>query len=174
MAFTRGAYDQCYTKDRTERSTSMLSYQLDPNKYYNCTPCRIEFGVVGGNNVSLYKGNMVDLSSELSGRTRGSSRCPSSQYLPGTIIQGRDVGSCPRASGEGLPCGPVVTQDKLAHLPECSLIQYKARPSSVGYELKFPACATKGTQPEPSKPKLRPNPFVPIEWQGQQGQLARY
>lgn len=178
MAFTSLLYDSCATKKRTEESTGILSYLMDPNKYYNCNPCRIDLGTTGGNQVSLYDGNLVDLDSDLSGRTRPASLCPSSKYLPGTIIQGRDTYNCaPGTTGEGLPCGDSKTmQQKLVHLPTCKLVQYKPRVDTVGYELNFPPCATVGNTPKPTKIKKRKNPYMPIEWQGQQGakELARY
>jgi len=176
MAFTRQLDDPCAVKKRTEEATGILSYLMDPNKYYNCNPCRIELGTVGGNNVSLYDGNMVDLESDLSGRTRANTHCPSGHYLPGTVIQGVDVNKCtPACSVDGLPCGNAkCRKEKLVHLPECSLVHYKPRPTTVGYELNYPPCATNGyTPPTPLKAsrknRRRKNPFIPIEWQGQQG-----
>jgi len=65
MSFNRPIYDPCAYDKRLDESTSVLSWQLDPSRYYNCNQCRIEFGLVGGNNVSLHKGNLVDLESEL-------------------------------------------------------------------------------------------------------------
>lgn len=178
MAFTRIYDDECATKGRIDRSTGILSHLMDPNKYYNCNPCRIELGTVGGNNVSLYGGSLVDLESDLRGQTRAASRCPANQYLPGTVIQGTDVNTCNcDCSVDGLPCGKEkCKREKLVHLPSCKMVQYKPRPSTVGYELKFPPCESKGYTPPAAKKtrktKTRPNPFMPIEWQGQQG--ARY
>lgn len=175
MAFTRQLYGSCATKKQTEESTSAFSYIMDPNKYYNCQPCRVSFGVTGGNNVSLYEGNMVDLESDLSGRTRVASGCPSGKYLPGTVVQSVDHNNCsPDCGVDGLPCGnSKCRQEKLVHLPECELIHYKPRPQTVGYELNFPTCPTMGHTPKPlPKPKrssVRKNLYSPVEWQGQQG-----
>lgn len=171
MAFTRQLYDTCATKKNTEEGTGVLSYLMDPNKFYNCNPCRIELGTVGGNNVSLYEGNMVDLESDLSGRTRVNTKCPSNKYLPGTIVQGRDSNECTPESGvDGLPCGNAADRKKkLIHLPACQIVQYKPRPETVGYELNYPPCPTRGYTPPPKKSKKRKNLYVPIEWQGQKG-----
>lgn len=174
MAFTRQLYGSCATKKRTEESTGVLSYLMDPNKFYNCNPCRIELGTVGGNNVSLYDGNIVDLESDLSGRTRTNTHCPSGKYLPGTVVQSVDVKKCAPGDVEGLPCGDF--KDKLIHLPSCQIVQYKDRPDQVGYELSYPPCATNGYTPPAKTAPKRKNLYAPIEWQGQQGvdNLARY
>ena len=176
MAFTKQLYDTCAAKKRTDESTGIVSYIMDPNKWYNCNPCRIESGIVGGNQVSLYEGNLVDLESEFRGQTRQASECPSSKYLPGTVIQGRDYYTCGPESGvDGLPCGNAKTrQEKLIHLPGCELVQYKPKPETVGYELSYPPCASNGYTPKPDKRK-RKAPYMPNEWQGQQGKdYARY
>lgn len=176
MAFTRQLYDSCATKKRTDEGTGVLSYLMDPNKFYNCNPCRIQLGTVGGNNVSLYEGNMVDLESDLSGRTRVASHCPSNHFLPGTIVQGKDVNSCtPDCGMDGLPCGKAeCRKEKLLHLPECNLVNYKKRPDTIGYELNYPPCSSKKA-PIKNK-KVKKSRDVPTEWQGQQGvqQWPRY
>ena len=169
MAFTRQMYGTCATKKRTEESTGILSYLMDPNKFYNCNPCRIEMGTTGGNQVSLYDGNIVDLESDLRGQTRQASHCPSSLYLPGTVVQGNDAYKCgPECGADGLPCGKRgCRQEKLVHLPACQIVQYKPRPETVGYDLKYPPCPTMGHTPK--APKKRKNLFSPLEYQGQQG-----
>lgn len=174
MAFTRQLNDPCETKKRIEESTSVLTYLMDSNKYYNCSPCYIEQGVVGGNNVSLYNGNIVDLESDLSGRTRAATRCPSGKYLPTTIVQGRDKRKCNKST-QGLPCGRAdLNSQHLVHLPSCKLINYQKRPTSVGYTLDYPQCQqafTFGRDPKylgqgQAKPKsVRKNKFSPIEYQ---------
>lgn len=179
MAFTRQLYGTCATKKRTEESTGVLSYLMDPNKYYNCNPCRIELGTVGGNNVSLYDGNMVDLDSELSGRTRVNTHCPSGKFLPGTVVQSKDQFSCGPGDVDGLPCQS--KDEKLVHLPPCNIVQYKPRPDGVGYEVDYAPCASNGYTPPAPAPKSkksskRSNLYSPSEWQGQHGvgEWARY
>lgn len=172
MAFTRQMYGNCATKKRTEASTSILSYLMDPNKHYNCNPCRIELGVVGGNDVSLYEGNMVDLSSELSGRTRKATDCPSGKFLPGTVIQGSVYNdSCsPDCGANGLPCGSAKCHKKhLVHLPGCSIVDYKPRVNDVGYELNYPPCASMGYTPDATPGQRPAAAYAPADWQGQQG-----
>ena len=90
----------------------------------------------------------------------------------------------PDCGVDGLPCGNATCRKKnLVHLPACQIVQYKPRPEAVGYELSYPACASNGYTPptkseskSKSKSKKRKNPYMPTEWQGQQGQQqwARY
>ena len=53
-----------------KRNEGTLSYMLYPLKYEGKSKCRVNLGVVGGNNVSIIKGNMVDLENDLRGQTR--------------------------------------------------------------------------------------------------------
>ena len=146
MSFNRPRYDPCAFDKSLNESTSVLTYVLDPNKFYNCNQCRVEFGVTGGNNVSLFNGNLVDLESELRGQTRAYSRCPSRKFIPGTVIQGRVFNGCNAAcSTSGLPCGSLACRkDDLRHLPACNLIQYRPKIDNIGYELNYPPCPVAG------------------------------
>ena len=133
MSFNRPIYDKCDYYKRLNESTSVLTYALNPDKFYNCNECRIAFGVVGGNAVSRTRGNLVDLESELRNQTRLYSHCPSKKFLPNC------PGSC--SSKTGLPCGPVrCRQEPLHHLPTCNIVQYKPRPQNVGFHLEYPSC----------------------------------
>lgn len=82
MSSNRLIYDSCAYQKNLQQSTSPLDYMLYTGKYENCAKCRIEFGVVGGNGVSLFSGNLVDLESDLRGQTRQASLCPSTMYVP--------------------------------------------------------------------------------------------
>src|SRR5258706_16034531 len=116
MSYTRLIYDQCaYNKDLSQ-STSAINYTLDPNKHYSCSNCRVQFGLLGGNNVSLTRSNMVDLESDLFNITRQISTCPERKYLP----------YCENCEENGgLPCGSVSCKRKenLKHLPACNIVQ---------------------------------------------------
>jgi hypothetical protein len=68
-------------------------YTQIPQKFYHPNAGRNALGLVGGNDVSLIAGNMVDLESELKGITRDLSNTPSQMYHP----------SC--ALGSSLPAG---------------------------------------------------------------------
>jgi len=113
-------YDTCAYKKRLDQSTGPLSYILYPGKYNHCAKCRIELGSVGGNGVSLYTGNLVDLENDLRGQTRPASSCPDKKYTP-------RCKTC-RNCTEGLPCGCVECQEKLAHQPSCQMVRYPPVP----------------------------------------------
>ncbi len=93
MSFTRLQYDSCEYKQELSDNVTVLGYVLDPLKYSHTTPCRSELGLVGGNNVSQVKGNLVDLENELLGINRGNSRCAATRYLPRNdgMVQGKDL-----------------------------------------------------------------------------------
>jgi hypothetical protein len=84
MSSNRLIYDECAYEKTLKQSTSQLDYMLYNGKYDNSAKCRIEFGLVGGNGVSLYSGNLVDLESDLRGQTRLNSHCPDKMYKPPT------------------------------------------------------------------------------------------
>jgi|UniRef100_A0A6C0J7L0 hypothetical protein len=60
-------YDKCFLDAKVKEYNDSLNYALYDGKYYNSSKCRMELGLVGGNNVSLYSGNLVDLESNLLG-----------------------------------------------------------------------------------------------------------
>jgi len=147
MSFNRAIYDPCEYNKRLDESTSVLSYNLDPNRYYNCSQCRIGFGTVGGNQVSLTACNMVDLESDLRNQTRLYSRCPEKKYLP------KCKPNC--KSNSGLPCEGC-RADTLVNLPECNLVQYKPRIDHIGYQLDYPECPSHPSMVGPrSKPERK-------------------
>jgi hypothetical protein len=57
MAFTR--------KDKED--ASIYGYTMDANKYFNYNQARVPFGILGGNQVSLTRSNMVNQESRLLG-----------------------------------------------------------------------------------------------------------
>ncbi len=82
MSSNRLLYDSCTYENRVKTSTAPYQYMTFNGKYENSSKCTIDRGIVGGNNVSLYSGNMVDLESDLRGQTRLASKCPSRKYMP--------------------------------------------------------------------------------------------
>ena len=150
MAFTRQLDDTCASKKRTQESTSVLKYILDPSKYYNNNPCFIEKGIVGGNTVSLYSDNIVDLESDLSGRTRARTKCSAGKFLPGTIIQGRSA--CDMNCGKnGVSCGRRnCIHNKLIHLPKAKMINYQPKIKDRGFELNFPVSSAPSVKFSPA------------------------
>ena len=115
MSFNRLKYDNCSYKKNLEESMSIGCYQLYGGKYDNKNNCRIDFGIIGGNNVSMYKGNLVDLESDLRGQTRLNSLCPSNKYMP----------RCKQPCDSGLPSGPIDCNSELVNLPTRQMICYK-------------------------------------------------
>ena len=81
MSFNRLQYDNCAYTHQLHESVGTLAYILDPSRYENCNKCRMEFGLVGGTNVSHIKGNLVDLETDLKGITRLATKCPTKKYL---------------------------------------------------------------------------------------------
>ena len=85
MSSNKLIYDESEYKKRLQESTGPLAYQLDIEKYENKKKCRVELGLLGGNNVSHIRGNIVDLEGELKGLTRPSAQpgqCPDTLYKP--------------------------------------------------------------------------------------------
>lgn len=115
MSFNRLIYDDCYYKKNVEESINVGNYQLYGGKYDNKNNCRIDFGLLGGNNVSMYKGNLIDLESELRGQTRLNSLCPSKKYIP----------KCKQSFDSGLPSGSTDCRSELVDLPTCKMFCYR-------------------------------------------------
>ena len=72
------------------RPTDTISggYTLIPQKFYHPNASRNALGLVGGNEVSLVSGNIVDLESDLLGITRSASKAPQRQYQPACPLGG--------------------------------------------------------------------------------------
>lgn len=67
-------------------------YTQIPQKFYHPNASRNALGLIGGNDVSVASGNLVDVESELRNITRDLSKAPAKQYAP----------SCPLGSGPPL------------------------------------------------------------------------
>ena len=120
MSSNRLSYDSCAYEKTLQQSTGPLDYMLYTGKYENCAKCRMEFGVVGGNGVSLFSGNLVDLESDLRGQTRQASLCPSKSYSP-------DCKNCNNKMN-GLPCSSNECKPKMMHQPSCQIQYYPKTP----------------------------------------------
>ena len=131
MSFNRLMYDSCSYKKSVEESTGTLSYMLNPIKFENCSKCRVEFGVIGGSNVSHTKGQLVDTESELRNITRVNSKCPTKKYIPKCDAKSEN--------DNGLPCGPYQLAEK--HLKPCTWMPQRPRIDNVGYNLVYPSCS---------------------------------
>lgn len=102
MASSRLSYDMCAYRSQLKQSVSPIDFYTDINRYRNDRACRSdrpagETGLIGGPNVSLTRGDQVDLDSDMRGITRNGSACPDLQYVGG-----------PDWSGDVLPTGRYV------------------------------------------------------------------
>jgi hypothetical protein len=79
MAWTHLTADTCAYKNQLAQEVGEFAYIIDDCRYVHRNPRRVEFGIVGGNDVSIAK-NMVDLESDLKGQTRLASKCPTLYY----------------------------------------------------------------------------------------------
>ncbi|MHB1953425.1 MAG: hypothetical protein ACYCOU_06710 [Sulfobacillus sp.] len=109
MSFNRSIYDACAVRRHRLDNKEMFAYAMNPEKYHNYNDCRVGFGLLGGNNISMYKGSLVDLESELRNQTRALSRCPEKKFLPNRCGAS---GGLPPAIGK---CQP----DNHENLPTC-------------------------------------------------------
>jgi hypothetical protein len=65
-----------------EKTENTQVYVNDPFCYVHKEPARHILGIVGGNEVSLPKGNMVDVESDLFGLNIPLTKCPAREYQP--------------------------------------------------------------------------------------------
>ena len=64
-----------------QQSMKSVDYLLDSSKFIHNNQCRIEFGIVGGNDVSQTKSNLVDIENDLKGITRTANNCAEYNYI---------------------------------------------------------------------------------------------
>ena len=139
MAFSRLSYDNCSYKSEILQSVGSLNYILSPEKFVNPNPTRIAFGIVSGNDVSIVKGNMVDVESDLMGVGRTASKCPSLKFL--NECSGKNFGSCQPKQivirGNPSNSGRVVDTTPL-HLRESQL--FRLTPTYLPKPYQQPRC----------------------------------
>jgi hypothetical protein len=140
MSFNRLIYDTDTYSHLLKENDGVLDYVLKPDKHYRKKNCRIERGIVGGNDVSKISGNLVDLESDLFGITRLSSLAPTNQYSSNCAFT--DLNNC--KADNILIRGSPKTQKRvidtnLNNMNSCSLINYKPRLGPVSIEV--PSCS---------------------------------
>ena len=123
MSSNRLIYDSCAYQKNLQQSVGPLDYALYTGKYENTAKCRIEFGVVGGNGVSLYSGNLVDLESDLRGQTQKATKCPGMMYSPNTQ-------NCNNQNAN-LPCSQAQYNSMLVNQPSCQMQYYPRVPTNI-------------------------------------------
>jgi hypothetical protein len=80
---------------RDQQNQGMFSYTQMPVKFENPQQQRNALGLVGGSEVSVISGSLVDLESELYGRTRTASKCVARHYIPSCPLGGSNCPDTP-------------------------------------------------------------------------------
>lgn len=88
MSWNRLSADTCAYRNKLAQEVGEFAYVVDDCRYVHHMPRRIEFGIVGGNDVSIIGSGvgkngcaaLVDLESDLKGQTRLASKCPTLYY----------------------------------------------------------------------------------------------
>jgi hypothetical protein len=83
--FSLGSDNQPLAASRVT-DTIAGGYTQIPQKFYHPNASRHALGLVGGNEVSIVTGNLVDVESDLRGTTRDLSNVPSRKYQPMTPL----------------------------------------------------------------------------------------
>ena len=124
MSTNRLTYDECSYKQALYQSVAPINYTLDPIKYEHKDKCRMEFGIVGGTNVSHISGNLVDLENNLRGQTYPSTKCSSYKYQPqkGDKITSKEYIK---------PVQHPMIDTTLNHLNSCLMFQHNAIPKDT-------------------------------------------
>jgi hypothetical protein len=126
MSFTKLSYDDCSYKANLAGNVSQMGYIFDPVRYYNCSKCRNENGLVGGTAVSHVNGNLVDLESNLFGIDREASKCSVMKYIPNPK---EAIGA---DHYRKINTNKVDTE--MQHLPPCQMHSVKGIPHPPAYE----------------------------------------
>lgn len=101
-----------------ESKENPQSYPMTRFVYTNPEPKRHELGLVGGNNVTLIAGNMIDLESDLRGITRPNTFAPWRKYQPPQPEETKIVRNTTK--------GDVVIDKTPVHLPTYQMWAYPA------------------------------------------------
>ena len=178
LASSQLIYDEDASRIRTKQSTQPLNYLLNPLKFSNCHSCRIEFGIVGGRDVSLNNTNLVDLESDLSGRTRVLSKYMCKDPYQPKCRKHRG-GQCKK--DVGLPYDCLECQEDKLHLRSCGMVKHPPRATTVGYTIEQPNCAEILQANKAGLPSMNAKsftsytavqPYHPSRWQGNTGAAA--
>lgn len=81
-------------------------YTQIPSKFYHPNAARNALGLVGGNEVSMPSGNLVDVESELRGITRDLSKAPAKMYKPSCLLGEKDPSSSDGLASIAGSCAP--------------------------------------------------------------------
>jgi hypothetical protein len=117
MSSNRLMYDTCEYKQKLQDSVTSINFVLDPIQYEHNNKCRMEFGLLGGTNVSHVQGNLVDLENDLRGQNRPVTNCSQYKYAPSSdnYVQGKEYIKC---------VDHPKIDTTMKHLPSCQMIDY--------------------------------------------------
>ena len=85
MSSNKLIYDCDHTFFKNLENRNQMQYLMSPDKFYNVNQYRIHRGIISGNDISINKGNLVDLESELKGVNKIASKSPNNKYPNNTI-----------------------------------------------------------------------------------------
>lgn len=103
MTSTNTKSDNCRIINNNNISSSIIQHVMDPSRYQNCSPCRNEFGLVGGNAVSSNK-DLITVENHMLGLTNKRGECSSRDQM--NIKPNQDLlhlKSCQHASYRPIP-----------------------------------------------------------------------
>jgi hypothetical protein len=121
MSYYLSNINECYgplLPSHWEKEEDPQHYDSLATQYVHPTPQRHILGIVGGNEVSLIKGNMVDLESDLRRITIPNTFCPWRQYQPPAKDQKEIVRNNTK--------GPLRIDIQKDHLPLYQMMAYPA------------------------------------------------
>ena len=168
---SRLMYDDTVYTEAVKQSTGALGYMLNPIRYVNCRKCRVEQGLVQGQDVSILPGNIVDTESDLSGRTRLNSKYDVAAYQPRCA---KAAGRCVTDSGIPYDCDEC--QPDKRHLKACNIVDHRPKFAGPGYTLPRSACGSSGGYGPPAghgtpvQAHASSRPWVASAWQGNAGE----
>jgi hypothetical protein len=140
--FTLGSFPDPLKRPAEPSDVIAGGYSMIPQKFYHPNAGRHALGLVGGNDVSLITGNMVDLESDLRNITRDLSKAPAKQYQPSCALGVSTSDPTPLAAfSGGCPAWPkqLVFQERATgkvrtvdtaprHLPTIQMMSYPGVP----------------------------------------------
>jgi hypothetical protein len=135
MALYLSTVDEAYGPILTshwEKKEDPQHYTYLTSQFVNPTPQRHILGLVGGNEASLIKGNMVDLESDLRGINIPNTFCPWKQYQPPPKNQAEIVRDNTKIS--------LTIDVQKANLPAYQMIAYPA--VVAPFPIKNEVCVT--------------------------------
>ena len=141
MSWCRLNMDSCAYRNKLAQEVGEFGYSIDPIKFDHPHKTRVNFGIVAGNEVSIIKGSLIDLESDLKGQTRLASRCPTLYYQ--NPCPSGDMNTCKPQQvvirGNPSNMGRVI-DTTLYHLPTSQFARYTSIPIDPYMGGRMPRC----------------------------------